>query len=152
MNCIWTKAHILDLKWNMCVYDAYKDVHVSGSILRSGNWEGMLVSKMIHALRGTPNSMLLDIGGNIGYYTLAAAKAGFHVDVFEPVPLNAAMIQASLTANKLYDVNVHTHALVGLRHGAAYGCAQNQSRRCGTCQKQNATAVESHNAVTRFHV
>ena len=66
---------------------------------------------MLRALRAHANSTLLDIGGNIGYYTLAAAADGHAVHVFEPVPLNAAMMQASLARNRLRGVTLHTTAL-----------------------------------------
>lgn len=70
-----------------------------------------MVKHMIGALREHPNSTLLDIGGNIGYYTLAAAAAGFSVNVFEPVPTNAAMIQQSIERNHFTTIRLHTSAL-----------------------------------------
>jgi FkbM family methyltransferase len=66
---------------------------------------------MIETLQRFENSTLLDIGGNIGYYTLAAASAGYPVNVFEPVPLNAAMIQQSVQRNNFKNVKLHTTAL-----------------------------------------
>lgn len=141
MLCVWAKAHIADLRWDMCVYNPDKDIHVSGSIVRSGNWEGSLVTQMISAMRANPNSMLLDIGGNIGYYTLAAAKAGFHVDVFEPVPLNAAMMQASLAQNHFTDVNLHTCALTDSMTQLHMGTHTiNQGGVAHAKQKSNATS------------
>lgn len=109
--CTWTKARVADVSWEMCVYDPRVDVHVSGSIVRTGAWEGHLVGYMLNRLRAHANSTLLDIGGNVGFYALAAARAGFAVDVFEPVPRNAAMIQASLNRNQLNGVRLHTFAL-----------------------------------------
>jgi len=85
LGCQWTTGKILDLSWPMCVYNTSRDVHVSGSIVRTGSWEGHLVSLMVNTMRGFGRDCsLLDIGGNIGFYTLAAARAGFGVDVFEP--------------------------------------------------------------------
>lgn len=46
---------------------------------------------------GTP--LLLDIGGNIGMYSLAAAAACFEAIAFEPVPLNAYKFMASIQRN-----------------------------------------------------
>lgn len=110
--CRWTHAHILDLAWTMCLYSTARDIHVSGSIARDGAWEGHLVAPMLQALRAHPNSTLLDIGGNIGFYTLAAAAAGHDVHVFEPVPRNAEMILASVARNRLQDrVQLHTCGL-----------------------------------------
>ena len=47
------------------------------------------------------HARLIDIGANIGFYSLAAASAGFDVHAFEPVPRNAAMLMMSLERNKL---------------------------------------------------
>lgn len=95
----------------MCLYNPKDDKIVSGNIYTKGIWEGSMVKHMIGALREHPNSTLLDIGGNIGYYTLAAAAAGFSVNVFEPVPTNAAMIQQSIERNHFTTIRLHTSAL-----------------------------------------
>jgi protein-L-isoaspartate O-methyltransferase len=94
----------------MCLYSAKEDLFVSGNIHTAGNWEEFMVVQMIKVMRENPNSTLLDIGGNIGFYTLAAA-AGFSVNVFEPVPTNAAMIQQSIEKNSFTNIRLHTSAL-----------------------------------------
>lgn len=111
LQCFWKLAFIANLKRQMCLYSSKEDKFVSGGIHAKGNWEGNMVAKMIRVMRNNPNSTLLDIGGNIGYYTLAAAAAGFSVHVFEPVPTNAAMIQQSIQKNAFTNVQLHTSAL-----------------------------------------
>ena len=110
-KCFWKEAFLLTFKWQMCLYNVHEDQYVSGSIHKFGNWEGHIVTEMIKTLQQFENSTLLDIGGNIGYYTLAAASAGYPVNVFEPVPLNAAMIQQSIQRNNFKNVKLHTTAL-----------------------------------------
>jgi FkbM family methyltransferase len=110
--CHWSSAHVLNVAWTMCLYNPVVDVYVSGSIARTGNWEGHFVSQMVEVMRKHNESMLVDVGGNIGFYSLAAARAGFDVHVFEPVPRNAEMIRASVRRNALQDkVQLHTCAL-----------------------------------------
>lgn len=116
LGCVWKVASVWALHWHMCLYAPAEDRFVSGSIHATGGWETDMVTAMLRALRRHPNSTLLDIGGNVGYYTLAAAAAGFDVDVFEPVPANAAMIQQSVARNGFTNVRLHTGAL-GDRHG-----------------------------------
>ena len=111
LKCFWKLAFIANLKWQMCLYDAKEDKYVSGDIHAKGSWEGPMVEKMINVMRKYKNSTLLDIGGNIGFYTLAAAAAGFSVNVFEPVPANAAMIQQSIQKNNFTNIRLHTSAL-----------------------------------------
>ena len=57
------------------------------------------------------NARLIDVGGNIGQYTLAAAAMGYDVDIFEPVPQNVVFIQKSLHRNNFKSVVVHPFAL-----------------------------------------
>lgn len=111
LQCVWKLATILNLQWEMCLYAREDDRFVSGSIHTKGQWEGSMVTHMITMMRAHPNSTLLDIGGNIGYYALAAAAAKFDVHVFEPVPTNAAMIQQSIAKNRFETIRLHTTAL-----------------------------------------
>lgn len=114
LKCFWKLAFISNLKWHMCLYDSKTDVFVSKSIRESGNWEGAMVEAMLRAMRKNENSTLLDIGGNIGFYSLAAAAAGFTVDVFEPVPTNAAMVEQSMQKNGFHRIRLHTVAVGNL--------------------------------------
>ena len=116
LACKWAHAHVSDLRWDMCVYPPQNDVFVSASIVRAGAWEPHLVSKMLATMRAHPGAVLLDIGSNVGFYALAAAAAGFRVQAFEPVPQNAARIEASLVKNGFSNVTLHTVAV-----GAATG-------------------------------
>ena len=128
LQCFWKLAFIANLKWQMCLYSSKEDKWVSGGIHATGNWEGKMVAKMIRVMRKNPNSTLLDIGGNIGYYTLAAAAAGFSVNVFEPVPTNAAMIQQSIQKNAFTNVQLHTSALSAHNDELGMGINNNQNQ------------------------
>jgi FkbM family methyltransferase len=116
LGCVWAHASLptLGLGWDMCVYDPANDLHISRSIVKSGQWETDLVETVVRALqRGGDKSLLVDIGGNIGYYALAAATSGHEVEVFEPVPANAARLQMSLSHSVALQrlVTLHTVAL-----------------------------------------
>jgi len=58
-----------------------------------------------------PGSWFVDVGANLGYFTLLAAKwvgPGGKVDAFEPDPINFQRLQSHLRANQLESrVNVH---------------------------------------------
>ena len=74
LSCVWATARVANTSWYMCTYPAQLDKYVSGPIQRSGCWlECEDVLWMQTVLRRFPNSQLLDVGGNIGFYTLAAA-------------------------------------------------------------------------------
>lgn len=76
--------------------------------------------------RSSPEAIVVDVGGNIGWFTLFARSMGFSVETFEPLQKNAARLCESLRLNrwsnaleKTYDtlsperryVNVHGFAL-----------------------------------------
>lgn len=110
-NCKWTRAHVADVRWHMCVYDPLVDKFVSRSIVQSGSWEREMVENMLAEMRRHPGAVLLDIGSNIGYYALAAAAAHFRVLAFEPVPQSAMRIEASLRRNNFFTVTLYPMAV-----------------------------------------
>lgn len=79
--------------FDMAVYNS-ADI-VSNSICTTGTWELSLndvkdLGKPGHAL---------DIGANVGFYSLVLAAAGWNVTSFEPMHANTELIEASLCAN-----------------------------------------------------
>lgn len=53
----------------------------------------------------------LDLGGNVGAFTLQAISKGAKVDVYEPDPFNCKMIELNLKANG-FNANIHQKAVV----------------------------------------
>lgn len=53
-----------------------------------------------------PNMKCLDIGGNIGYYTILMAKLGAHVWTYEPEPSNFELLWKNIQTNFLDDGRV----------------------------------------------
>lgn len=73
-------------------------------------WEAKSVRNIHRALQGhmkrhaiaDPSTLtFVDLGANIGTYTVALAKAGFDVVAFEPMPLNVDAIRAALCLNSI---------------------------------------------------
>jgi FkbM family methyltransferase len=59
-----------------------------------------------------PGMVVWDVGANIGYFSLIAARLGATVHAFEPVPANAAAIKTNASANGYTAaVNVHIAAV-----------------------------------------
>jgi len=79
--------------FSMAVYDN-EDI-VSKSICDVGTWE--LQHEDIVAM-GKPGHAL-DIGANVGFYSLVLAAAGWNVTAFEPMVANAVLIEATLCKN-----------------------------------------------------
>jgi 2-polyprenyl-3-methyl-5-hydroxy-6-metoxy-1,4-benzoquinol methylase len=67
---------------------------VSVFVNEHATWEGELIENMALNLeiakKANPNSevVFMDIGANLGTFTLSAASLGFKVYAFEPMPSN----------------------------------------------------------------
>lgn len=59
------------------------------------------------------NDVCLDIGGNVGYFSLLMSRLATSgaVHVFEPIPLNAALVRANAELNALSNVTVNNVAV-----------------------------------------
>mmetsp|Transcript_32327 Transcript_32327/g.84774 ORF Transcript_32327/g.84774 Transcript_32327/m.84774 type:complete len:306 (+) Transcript_32327:113-1030(+) len=106
-QCVWAQAHVANVHWEMCTYPSKMDRWISASVQSTGCWlECADVQWMLEILDRYPQSEVLDIGGNIGFYSLAAAAAGHHVSVFEPSPDNIGHLLASIRRNMFRTVRV----------------------------------------------
>lgn len=89
---------------------------VSQSICNTGSWEQFGILQLLKPDSVTESvkpGNAFDIGGNIGFYTLVLAQAGWTVNTFEPMPGNLGMIRASLCENEDLASRVTVHP-VGL--------------------------------------
>jgi FkbM family methyltransferase len=101
-----------------CHYDQIQ----CGQICRTGTWEGL--ANKLHRLKHSSvpqGSTVLDIGANIGAYSVMSAYYGFKVHAFEPLEMNLELFRASLCANSdVLDpslVSIH-QSLVGDQEGS----------------------------------
>eukprot|EP00435_Cladocopium_sp_Y103_P059051 s171_g21.t1 len=102
----WATVQLTGLtSFQMAVYASH-DI-VSSSVSFRHNWEQLDVRRF-----GKPGHAC-DIGGNIGFYTFALAKAGWNLTTFEAMPSNVALMKATLCANEELQERVDLHQ-VGL--------------------------------------
>jgi hypothetical protein len=106
---------VAGVQFKMFVYESRDNVRdiVSESITGSGSWERSETEKLMsllrcgegaQGLRGTKTceentstrGVFLDIGSNIGWYSLVASQLGHDVIAFEPFKSNTDLICASL--------------------------------------------------------
>lgn len=88
-------------KTPICTYPPQIDIHVSGSLRRSGQWEGALVNNIAQFIKSKPGTEFLDIGCNIGVYTLSVAHLGIKVTAIDPLTENLELLSESLSLGKL---------------------------------------------------
>ena len=80
-----------------------RDTHVSGAIERQGAWERETVNNVIRAMEAHPGMVFLDIGANIGMYTLVIAAMRRRVISVDADPSNLAYIRQSLELENTTD-------------------------------------------------
>ena len=108
MTCVWATARTSVTSWEMCTYPSSLDKPLSHAIHRTSCWwECEDAAWMQRLLRAHNHSLLVDVGGNIGFYTLAAAAVHAAVVVFEPHPINALHLLHSLRRNNFRNVHLH---------------------------------------------
>jgi FkbM family methyltransferase len=86
-----------------------EDIGLSQSLMDHGYWEMWLTEALEAALK--PGMVAIDIGANLGYFTMLMAKRvgpTGHVHAFEPNPAIADLLRESATLNGFGDrVTVH---------------------------------------------
>lgn len=88
------------------------DIFISTAIEDWGNWEASNTALLLQLL-GTPADFV-DIGANIGWFTLVAAHAlagRGQVHSFEPDPAHLSKLRANVASNRLDNVSINGCAL-----------------------------------------
>ncbi|CAD5116291.1 DgyrCDS5197 [Dimorphilus gyrociliatus] len=100
------------LKFSICVYEASRDKYISASLRGTGVWEKRMSKRLLKALSFKKNSILIDIGANIGYFTLLAANFGHNVIAVEPNLESARRLSVSVALNGFHsNVTIVRNAL-----------------------------------------
>ena len=87
----------------ICTHDPRIDIFVSRSIVKKGAWEERLINIFMEALNKVKDIVVLDIGCNIGVYTLVAAKRGKRVVSIDANVQNLRLLSKSLTLGQLME-------------------------------------------------
>jgi FkbM family methyltransferase len=86
-----------------------KKEYITRSILENGYWEKHS-SELVHEILKKDKLLFIDIGANIGYYSLLAASIGIKCIAFEPIQKNYSLFEKSIKQNnfqhliKLYKI------------------------------------------------
>ncbi|CAG5115282.1 unnamed protein product [Candidula unifasciata] len=84
-----------------CIHDAKKDLMVSAHLKNKGGWEPENVEAMYEMHKRFPGLVLVDLGCNIGVFTLPAAKMGMEVVAVDSMLSSLQLLQRSLFINGL---------------------------------------------------
>lgn len=99
-DCVSLKIGVVD-RTPICIYDPKIDIWVSGYIKARGSWEKGLLVTVVKILKKNPETVFLDLGCNIGAYTLPIAKLGRKVVAVDANKRNLVMVAKSLVLGRL---------------------------------------------------
>ena len=85
----------------VCLHPDAEDVHVSRHLREDGLWEPHIVRLLQNLLFQNPDLGLIDIGANIGQYSLLAATMGRRVVAVEPHPPNLRRLHKAIKINNV---------------------------------------------------
>ena len=82
----------------ICLYSDTEDIYVSKDIRHRGIWEAEIVRKAFRSiLLNDPHLGFIDIGANLGLYSLVAASMGHNVISVEPFDNNLRRLRKSVS-------------------------------------------------------
>ncbi|KAH3829924.1 uncharacterized protein LOC127880311 [Dreissena polymorpha] len=85
----------------ICIYDPKIDAHMSALLAASGLWEGHLVTVVHNILSREPDMEFMDIGCNVGPYTITVAQRGRKVVAIDANKRNLELLMTSLQMGNL---------------------------------------------------
>lgn len=87
----------------ICIHSILDDIFVSKSIQMYGAWERDVLSVFMRLLEADQKLQVLDVGANLGQYSLFAAKLGRTCVAVEPFSENYIRLHASARAENITD-------------------------------------------------
>ncbi|CAL1544808.1 unnamed protein product [Lymnaea stagnalis] len=85
----------------ICIHDPKRDLMVSAHLKNEGSWEPENVEAMYQAHQMFPDLALVDLGCNVGVFTLPAARMGMEVVAVDAMLKSLKLLQRSLLINGL---------------------------------------------------
>lgn len=85
----------------ICIHDPKQDEIISAELSKSGAWEPNYLYAVGSILRMNPDMLFLDLGCNIGVYTILAAKLGHKVFALDPNKINLRLLAKSVSLGGL---------------------------------------------------
>lgn len=108
----------------LCVKPEEDDNYVSTLIRETGSWQGNILDHLLSAMHAMPDAAFLDLGSNIGAFSVpvAAIQPWRQVVAVDPMAINLAYIKRSLEKNLLWDTErvKLIHSAVSDKRGLLY--------------------------------
>ncbi|KAK3585308.1 hypothetical protein CHS0354_040255 [Potamilus streckersoni] len=127
LNCIPTKTKP---SFKICIYPLERDIFISENLARHGIWDGIQTNLIQKALQNFPEAVFIDIGANIGYFSLLAMAMDRAVIAIEPINENFLHLEESVASNNFSgEILLLRHAITDRRTAVKMG--QNKQNQGG---------------------
>ena len=93
----------VDPPTTICLHNPKKDIHLSAGIIGQGVWEPFTVKYIQDILRSDEKMGFIDLGSNLGVFSLIAAQMGHSVLSVEPFSENIVRFHRSVELGHLQD-------------------------------------------------
>lgn len=113
--------------------------YISNYIRKYNCWEPVTTEILLEIFRTYPNTIFIDIGANIGWFSLIAASKGIQTISFEPIKENYEVLSYSIEKNNYQDlIKVYKLALSDKRGSIVINIHKNNM---GLCSIKNIKTV-----------
>jgi FkbM family methyltransferase len=129
----------------LCIHDLSRDMYVSTSIKSNGVWERSLVEFLMKVLQSNPAFQFLDIGAQLGQFTMYAAKLGRTSVAVEPFYDNYIRLHASALHDNLTSKIILVNNGISDRRGDIKQLRRNNSNIGGQGIKDSDELNEKKN-------
>ena len=102
----------------ICIHDPLEDEVISATLIKEQTWEPNLLYVTGRILTNNRDLKFLDLGCNLGVYTIVAAKLGINVIAVEPIKQNLRLLTKALSLGSIRNKvtmlwnavsNIHEH-------------------------------------------
>ena len=76
-------------------------MYISRGIVQFGLWEAEKANRIVSLMQDSRSRVFVDVGANIGWYTVAVAAQAINVISIEPSTRNTNLLKAFLSRNGL---------------------------------------------------
>lgn len=133
------------------IYDPRKDIWVSKHIIRYGSWEGKHINLIVSLLQQAPDLQFVDIGSNVGVFTLAVALLGRRVLAVDALAMNIMRLCSSVIEGNFTDrVQIVYNAFSDVYETVSLGMDENNVGGTFVAKDKNTNKVKGSRVVGNY--
>jgi len=96
-----------------CVWPSPQDPWISGRIINGEPWSLDEVTTALTHLQAYPQGLFVDVGSNIGVFSIPAAGMGINTFSIDALPAHAEMLAKTMSLNGLHDRHTMVRNAIG---------------------------------------